>query len=93
MILIAIAAIAVILKLQMGHLKQKFFIIVLIVIFLFFGITFVKVVNANSINLSSASGVFSGVKLYFSWLGHSFDNLQVLTGNVVRMNWFSNSTG
>ena len=51
------------------------------------------VINANSVDLTSASGIFSSVRLYFSWLGHSFDNLQVLTGNVVRMDWFGNSTG
>jgi len=78
---------------QLSHLKHKAGIIALIVFLAFMGITFVLVARANSVDLGSSSGFFSGIKLYFSWIGHALGNLKVLTGNAVRMEWFSNSTG
>ncbi len=78
---------------KLSHLKHKLSIIFLMVFLLFLYLSFVKVLSSNSVELDSAKGFFSGIKLYFSWLGQTFGNLKVITGNAVRMNWFSNSTG
>jgi hypothetical protein len=45
-------------------------------------------VKSNNIDLKSASGVYSAIKAYGSWFGLAFDNMKVLTGNIVKMNWF-----
>jgi len=92
-LLILVAAFIVVFKFNIGEMKHKiyfFFVLLFLSLFIF---TFIKVIDANSVDLTSASGIFSSVKLYFSWLGHAFDNMQVLTGNVVRMDWFGNATG
>lgn len=90
-VILAIAGIVLIAK--FSHLKHRFGVILLIVFLLFIYLTFSSVVSNNNINLKTASGLFKGIKLYFSWLGHAFDNLKVLTGNAIKMDWGTNSTG
>jgi len=92
-LIVLIAVLGILFIAKLSHLKHKLSIILLLTFLLFIYLSFVKVVNSNSIDLGSANGFFSGVKLYFSWLGHAFGNMKVITGNVVRMDWFSNSTG
>jgi len=91
-IILALAALLIVFKSQLAHMKHRFSILFFVILAAIFIITFVKVVNANSIDLKSPSGIFSGVKLYFSWLGHLFGNLKVITGNMLRMEWFGNIT-
>jgi len=93
LLVLAAVALIVIFKFNIGEIKHKIYFIFVLLALLLFIFTFVTVVNANSVDLTSASGIFSAVKLYFVWIGHAFDNIQVLTGNVVRMNWFGNATG
>ena len=91
-IIILIAFLAVLFIAKLSHLKHKLSIIFLLVFLLFIGFSFMKVADTNSVEIDSASGFMSAAQLYMSWLGHAFDNMRVLTGNAVRMNWFSNST-
>ncbi|MEK6886010.1 MAG: hypothetical protein AABX17_03525 [Nanoarchaeota archaeon] len=93
LLILVAAALIVVFKMNIGEMKHKIYLFFVLLFFVVFIFTFMKVVNANSVDLTSASGIFSSVKLYFSWLGHAFSNVQVLTGNVVRMNWFGNMTG
>lgn len=92
-IIVLAAVLAILFIAKLSHLKHKLSIIALIGFVLIVMLTFMKVANTNSLDVGSTSGFFSGVKLYFSWLGNAFNNFKVLTGNVVRMDWFSNSTG
>jgi len=92
-ILILIAAVFIISRLiHFKNLKHKIFAIIIIVLLGFFVLTFLALAKNSSITLKTASGIFSACKLYFSWLGHIFDNIRVLTGNAIRMEWFGNST-
>lgn len=90
-ILIGVLAIAFISKLS--HLKHKLSITMVILFLLFLVLSFNNVVMNNSVNLASPSGIVSAMQLYFSWLGQVLGNLQVVTGNVVRMDWSGNFTG
>jgi hypothetical protein len=92
-ILIIAAILGIVFIAQLSHFKHKFSVIFLVLFLLFLVFSFLAVANSNSLHLGSATGFFSGIKLYFSWLGHAFDNMRVITGNVVRMDWFTNSTG
>jgi hypothetical protein len=94
LILIAVIAIVIVSKLiHLKHLKHRITAILLILFLLFVGLTFLKVSTNNALDLKSPSGLFSAAKLYFGWLGQVFSNLQVITGNVVRMDWSGNLTG
>ena len=92
-IIVFAAVIGILLITQLNHFKHKFGVIILILFLLFLSLSFMNVINDNSVDLSSTSGFFSAFKLYFSWLGHVFDNMKVITGNAVRMNWAGNSSG
>ena len=91
---IAVLAIIVVSKfIHFRHIKHKITAIFLILLLLFLYSTFVTVSKNNAINLKSPSGLLYAGKVYFSWIGHIFGNVRVLTGNAVRMNWVGNSTG
>ncbi len=94
LILLVIVAILAISKLiHLNALKHKIVVIILFILLVLFIMTFVSVANSSSVSLKNPSGLLQAGKVYFSWLGHIFDNARVLTGNAVRMNWFGNSTG
>lgn len=87
--IILIAAIAAIVFLaKLSHFRHRFKIMAIIAVILLLSLTFLKVADVNSVDLGSASGLFDGVKLYFSWIGHVFGNMRTITGNIVRMDWF-----
>ncbi len=75
--------------LKMNHLRHKSFLITLIIMALFIYVTFSNVVKDNDIDIKSLSGVDKASRLYFVWLGGFFDNLKVITSNVVKMDWES----
>lgn len=87
-ILLILGVLAIYFILKLSHLKYKVSLTFLIGFLLFLILTFVKVISNNSIELSSPTGIFSAVKLYFSWLGHVFSNIKVITGNMIKMDWF-----
>ena len=90
-ILLVIAILVIVSKfIHFNALKHKIIVVVLVVLGFFFVMTFISVAGSSSVSLKSASGLFQAGKVYFSWLGHVFDNFSVLTGNAVRMDWFSN---
>jgi len=88
-IILIIAIAAIVFLSQLSHLRHKSRVIAIVVVLLFLSLTFLKVASVNSAELGSASGIFQATQFYFSWLGHVFDNLRTITGNIVRMDWFS----
>jgi len=69
------------------HIKHKIVALFIILLVLFFALSFSDVVKNNNIDLKSPSGVISAGKVYVSWLGTIAGNVGVLTGNAVRMSW------
>lgn len=92
-IIILLAILGIVFIAKLSHLKHKISISFAILFLLFIYLSFVKVLNSNELDVNSAGEFFSATKLYFSWLGHAFSNIKVLTGNAIRMDWFTNSTG
>ncbi len=89
-ILVALAIIAVVVVsklIHFKHLKHRLTAIFLILLLFFAYSSVSSVIKSNSVDLKSPSGVFQAAKLYFSWLGYVFDNVRVVTGNVIRMDW------
>lgn len=74
------------------HLKQRITIGIVVMLLLFFYISYSKVTQDQDINYKSVVGIEKAAKLYFSWLGSAFGNLRGLTGNAVKMDWGLNST-
>ena len=73
--------------LRFNHLKHRFWLIMLVLFALFLYTTISIVNNANNFDLTTASGFFDASKVYLGWLGSGFQNLKVLSGNAVKMDW------
>jgi purine-cytosine permease-like protein len=93
LVVILVAVLGIMFIAKLSHMKHKISVISVIVLCLFLYLSFVGVAHTNSIKISSFTEFFTAGKLYFSWLGHVFDNMRTITGNVVRMDWMTNSTG
>lgn len=92
LIIVLIAAVAIFFIYRLSSIRGKIGYSLLVLALLFIILTFRAVVNVNSVNLSNPSGLFSGIKAYFIWLGQITNNIRVLTGNAVKMNWLGNIT-
>ena len=94
-VILVIVALVVVSKLiHFKHFKHKIFSIIVILVLAFLFFSFTTIVKNHSIDLKTASGVFSASKVYFSWLVHSFGNIKEISGNVVRMDWIpKNNSG
>ena len=90
-IIFAIAIIALIIV-RIKHFKHKIFAIGIILLLVFFYVTYDAVFAGQDINLKTFEGIVSFAKIYFSWLWHAFGNAKVLTGNALKMDWVGNET-
>jgi len=89
-IVILILIVVGVFAIRLNHLKHRFFIILLVILALFLYSTINLVSNKNNLDLSSADGVFSAIKVYIGWLANGFNNLKELTGKAIKLDW-SNS--
>ena len=88
-IFIILGVVAILAISKLTHLKHKMGVSLIVLLFLFIVLTFIKVAMVNSVDFKSATGFFTAFKFYFSWLGSVFGNLKVITGNIIRMEWFA----
>jgi hypothetical protein len=85
---LTLAAIIIVSKLiHFKHIKHRVFAILIILSLLFTYLTFSTIVKSNSLDIKTAPGIFSAVKLYSGWVVHAFGNLKIITGNAIKMNW------
>jgi len=77
---------------ELKRFRHKIFAIFLIilVIFLYFGM-FV-VFQDREIDLSSISGMMEATKLYFSWIFSIFGNFKTITAGAIQLDWGENSS-
>lgn len=88
-IIIIILVVAGIFAIKMNHLRHRIFIIALIFIALFFYLTVTFVATKNNVNMNSYDGFMNGVRVYGGWLANGFQNLKIITGNAMKMDWGS----
>ncbi|MEK6871938.1 MAG: hypothetical protein AABX16_03480, partial [Nanoarchaeota archaeon] len=67
---------------------HRFFILILILCALFLYSSFIIISQKNVIDLSTSKGVFAAMGVYGKWLVHSYENVKVLTGKAIEMDWF-----
>jgi len=75
------------------NMKHKFYAVFIVLLLIFFYTSFSNVVSKNNINVASFDGVVNAGKLYFIWLGNALQNIATLSGNAIKMEWGTNSTG
>jgi len=88
-IVMVLLVIVGIFAIKMNHLRHRIFIIILIVVALFLYSTMMVVDTHNEFDFSSTEGVFSAFKIYLGWLGNGFQNMKILTGKAIKMDWTS----
>ena len=75
--------------LRVKHLKHKLTWVLVIFLILVLVAGYFAVIAGSDANFNSVQGVETGAKLYVGWLVNSFNNVKVLTGNAIAMDWRS----
>tara|TARA_Y100000310_G_C20380699_1_gene667966 strand:- start:86 stop:409 length:324 start_codon:yes stop_codon:yes gene_type:complete len=75
--------------LKLLHVKHRVTLGLVIFIGLFVYFTLSAVVTSNSLELNTTDGIFGAMKVYTGWLGNGYQNVKVLTGNAIGMDWAS----
>lgn len=91
-IILAILIALIFLVFKVRHFRHRIFTIVLILLVIFFYLTIPQVILNNDVDLKSFNGIIKAGKLYVIWLGQSFNNLKILTGQALGMDWVGNRT-
>jgi len=86
-IILVLAGFLIIRFLFSRHAKHRFMMTAILVIVLLLISTFYFVSSMNNVDITTISGFGNGMKLYGGWLINSFDNIKILTGDVVGLNW------
>ncbi len=89
-ILALIVAIWCIFKFKGFHHKLMTIFLIALVLFSFF--SFYLAFNGKGISIKNFSDLGDVARLYFSWLGSVFNNMKVLTGQAIKMDWQGNKT-
>lgn len=88
--IIVIAGIgALIVLLKAKDVKNKLFFFILITGLIFIAITFP---TGTELDFTTFKGIFSAVKLYFSWLAQLAKSMVTVTGNAIKSDFISNIT-
>jgi hypothetical protein len=92
-LILVVVLIAVIwLFIEFKRFRHKMLAVFLIVLILFTYISFSSVIKGKNLDLKTFEGIKDAGHLYVLWLGHAFQNVKVVTSNVVNMNWNVNDT-
>ena len=91
-IVMVVLVVAAIIALKMNRLRHKVWIIALIVLALFLYMSVTLVYKENELEFRTVEGILSSAKVYVGWLGNSFQNLRVIMGNVIKMDWVSTNS-
>ena len=87
LVLVAVLALVIFAFLRAKHMKHKMILVAIIFVVVILGIGYFAAIAGKDINLNTVDGMATAGKLYVGWLVNGFDNMKVLTGNVVSMNW------
>jgi len=88
-IVIVILVVIGIFAIKLNHLKHRVFIIMLVLIALFLYASMALVTTQNDVNFDDSEGFFHAFKVYKGWLANGFENVKVITGHVLKMDWSS----
>tara|TARA_Y100000310_G_C20389947_1_gene672255 strand:- start:241 stop:558 length:318 start_codon:yes stop_codon:yes gene_type:complete len=77
---------------KLKYIKHKLSWIIVLFLVLVFYIGFLASTAGQNIDFATFDGSQTAIKLYLSWLGNSFDNMRVLTGQAINLDWGTNSS-
>jgi len=88
-IVIVILLVVGVFAVKMNHLRHRIFIIIIVVFALFLYTSMAYINTQNNLDFTTTEGLASSLKIYTGWLANGFQNLKVVTGNTVKMDWTS----
>ena len=62
---------------------------ILVFFLIFFTLGALIIISNNNLALYNHKNFYEFRKLYSNWLGNVWKDAQVVTGNVIKLNWFS----
>ena len=89
---VIVLIIAVYLLFELKGIKHKLFAFFLIALILFGFFSFNFVFKGEEIPLDNITDLGNAAKLYFNWVAYAFNNVKVLTANVIETDWDGNKT-
>lgn len=91
-LIVVLLVVAALIVFKLYGLKHRVFSWLLIIVAGIFVLSVIYVFKANHVDVTSANGVLSAVKVYFNWLGNLVGNFGRVSGEVTNLNWGANST-
>ena len=91
-LIVTVLVLVIFLFIKVKYLKHKLTWIALLILILMSYVGFLASTSGQDLDLSTFNGSQTATKLYFSWLGNSFENMKVLTGQATKLDWSSNTT-
>ena len=88
-VIIAILVVFALFALKVNKMRHGIWIIVIILLVLFLYVSVTLIYSNNKVELNTSEGIFQAGKVYLGWLGNGFQNLKVIMGNVIKMDWAS----
>jgi hypothetical protein len=88
-IIILILVVVGILAIKLNHLKHRSSILIIVIVALFFYASVTFIATKNNLSMDSYDGFVDTMKAYGGWLANGFQNIRVLTGNAIHMDWTS----
>ena len=92
LIVVVVLVAAIWLFIEFKRFRHKMLAVFLILLILFTYISFSAVIKNKNIDLKTFEGIKEAGHLYVLWLGNAFQNVKVVTSNVIDMNWNVNDT-
>ncbi|OIO43274.1 hypothetical protein COX97_04655 [Candidatus Pacearchaeota archaeon CG_4_10_14_0_2_um_filter_05_32_18] len=88
-ILIVILVSLIFLFVRLKYIKHKLVWVILLVFVLLVYLGFILSIAGQNINLKTPEGAKLAINLYVGWMGNSFTNLKVLSGQAIKLDWRS----
>jgi predicted ferric reductase len=92
LILVVVLIVAIWLIIEFKRFRHKILAVFLILLILFTYFSFASVIKDKGLDLKTFDGMKQAGKLYLLWLGNAFQNVKVVTSNVIDMDWSGNDT-
>jgi len=89
---ILVLVFAIFLFVKLKYIKHKITWIVVLFLMLIFYLGFLASISGQELDLNTLQGSETAIKLYFGWMGQSFDNVKSLTGQATKLDWGTNAT-
>lgn len=89
-VVVLIAVIFIFVKFK--YIKHKLSWIIILFLILLFYVGFLASTAGQDLDLKTFEGSQTAIKLYLSWMGQSFENMKVITGQAIKLDWGTNTT-